>query len=475
MQKVLEQLWKGWELKELLGEGAYGRVYRIEKEEFGHTYVSALKIISIPKSQAEIAPIAAVGIGEENVEGYLYSIVEDLSKEFALMAKVRGHSHIVSYEDHGVVPFEEGIGWYLCVRMELLTPLLQYEKEHPLREEDVVRMGIEICKGLEACENYNIVHRDIKPENVFVNHLGQFKIGDFGVAKQMEKTSQAFSRKGTISFMAPEVFKGGKGNRVSDLYSLGMMLYLFLNHHRFPFYPEHPNPIRYADKRKADSMRLSGVMIPLPVGASKKVGRVLQRACAYEPEERFQHASEMKQALESGNLLPKQATKPDSTKEAVPAVKRKNKLTLKFTVLFLLLASSVLIGATTIGKRYIAKKQQLWKENTEMDREDQKKEESQLEQQKVSVTGEDTGENKGLSETDSKENTDKSTTEEKKDDTDKSTTEEKKDDIDKSTVEEKKESADKDTTEEKKKSTTGGKKKNKKEYEESIDSWDLIN
>ena len=324
MQKILNRLWKGWELKELLGEGSFGKVYRIEKTEFGHTYESALKVIAIPKSQSEITPIVTVGMDEANIEEYLYSIVEELVDEFALMAKLRGHSHIVSYEDHGVVPFEKGIGWYLCVRMELLTPLLVYEKEHPFSEADVVRLGIELCDALEACEKYNIIHRDLKPENIFVNDLGQFKIGDFGVSKQMEKTSQAFSRKGTTSFMAPEVFTGGKGDKVSDLYSLGIVLYLFLNHYRLPFYPDYPALIRYADKERADSMRLSGCKIPKPNQASREVGQVVRKACAYEPRQRYQSAGAMKRALEEVQSIAEQGKSvEDGTAEDFPRKKEK--------------------------------------------------------------------------------------------------------------------------------------------------------
>ena len=86
----------------------------------------------------------------------------------------------------------------------LLTPLYQHLREHPLSEEDVIRLGIDLCRALEICQKYNIIHRDIKPENIFYSEQGSFKLGDFGIARQLEAVEGRFEEL-SIRITLPEV------------------------------------------------------------------------------------------------------------------------------------------------------------------------------------------------------------------------------------------------------------------------------
>ena len=299
MQQELDKIWTGWELGPLLGEGSFGKVYRIEREEFGYKYEAALKVITIPRNQAEIKSALSDGMDEKSVTMYFRSIVEDIVKEFMLMSKLKGNTNIVSYEDHAVVPHKEGIGWTIYIRMELLTPLLDHLLEHGLVIRDVIQLGIDMCKALEICQRYNIIHRDIKPENIFISELGQFKLGDFGIARQMEKTSSALSRKGTYTYMAPEIFKGEAYNSTVDIYSLGVVLYRFLNNNRAPFLPAYPQPIKHSDKEMADVLHMSGARMDPPCNAEGRLAEIVLKACAFDPKERYESPVDMRHALES--------------------------------------------------------------------------------------------------------------------------------------------------------------------------------
>ena len=139
------------------------------------------------------------------------------------MSKLKGNSNIVSYEDHMVVPHENDPGWDILIRMELLTPLNKHYSENGMTKTDVILLGIDMCRALEVCKRNNIVHRDIKPENIFVSVNGDYKLGDFGVAKSMENANNSFSKKGTCFYMAPEVYDGRKYDARADIYSLGMV------------------------------------------------------------------------------------------------------------------------------------------------------------------------------------------------------------------------------------------------------------
>ncbi len=291
--------WNDWEVTDFIGEGSFGKVYIITREEFGQVYQSALKVIHVPQNISEVESMRSEGMSEASVTDYYRSVVRDIVSEFALMSRLRGNSNIVSYEDHKVEELEDEFGWDIYIRMELLTPFLKYIREEEMGREDVIRFGIDMCKALEICQKNNIIHRDVKPENIFYSEQGTFKLGDFGIARQFEKTSGFMSKKGTYSYMAPEIYKGLPYNATVDIYSLGVVMYRLLNNNRGPFLPDFPNPIRFSDKEKATARRMRGDKIPMPCNAGGILGQIVLQACDYDPRGRFQSAAEMRHALES--------------------------------------------------------------------------------------------------------------------------------------------------------------------------------
>ncbi len=290
--------WKEWKIEELIGEGSFGKVYRITKEDFGHIYEAALKIIEIPQNTSEIENIRSEGMDDKSIYSYFYGIVEDIIKEFELMSKLKGNTNIVSYEDHMISSKDDGPGWKISIRMELLTPLEKYMKKNTFLIRDVVQLGIDICRSIELCQKKNIIHRDIKPGNIFVTEFGDYKLGDFGIARQLEKTSYAMSKKGTYDFMAPEIYKGTPYDSTVDIYSLGIVMYRYLNNNRMPFLPLCPLPITYSDKEKAMLLRIGGADMKPPCNGGNKLTEIILKACAYEPVNRYKNASDMRKDLE---------------------------------------------------------------------------------------------------------------------------------------------------------------------------------
>lgn len=291
--------WPGWENVEMIGEGSFGKVYRIRREEFGVASEAALKVITIPGSQADLAAAREEGMDDASVTNYFKSFVEDLAAEFALMSSLKGNSNIVSYEDHMVIPREGEVGWDILIRMELLTPLQAAAAQKPLTDRDVAVLGIDMCRALTLCRSRGIIHRDIKPENIFISRDGCYKLGDFGVARVAEKTVSAMSRKGTYSYMAPEVYKSEKYGFAADIYSLGIVLYRYLNNNRLPFLPPYPEPIQYSDRENALARRMGGEELPPPENGSTELKEAVLKACAYRAEKRYDSAESFMADLES--------------------------------------------------------------------------------------------------------------------------------------------------------------------------------
>ena len=289
----------GWSITRLLGEGSYGKVFEIERSEFGQTYRAALKVITVPQSSAEVRSVISEGMSVSQAEAYFHGIVEELMHEFSIMFKLKGTANVVSCEDLRVLEHPDGIGWDILIRMELLHPLLPYVYEHPMARRDIIRLGIDICKALELCQRYNIIHRDIKPENIFISDNGDYKLGDFGIARTIERTSSGLSKKGTYSYMAPEVYAGREYGFSVDTYSLGLVLYRMLNKNRGPFLPQPPEAITFSSREQALARRMSGEPLPRPFYGEGRLGEIVLKACAFDPKDRYSSPQQLRQELEA--------------------------------------------------------------------------------------------------------------------------------------------------------------------------------
>ena len=288
-----------WNIVSCLGEGSYGKVFEIERSEFGQTYRAALKVITVPQSSAEVRSVISEGMSVSQAEAYFHGIVEELMHEFSIMFKLKGTANVVSCEDLRVLEHPDGIGWDILIRMELLHPLLPYVYQHPMARRDIIRLGIDICKALELCQRYNIIHRDIKPENIFISDNGDYKLGDFGIARTIERTSSGLSKKGTYSYMAPEVYAGKEYGFSVDTYSLGLVLYRMLNKNRGPFLPQPPEAITFSSREQALARRMSGEPLPRPFYGEGRLGEIVLKSCAFDPKDRYSSPQQLRQELEA--------------------------------------------------------------------------------------------------------------------------------------------------------------------------------
>ena len=299
--KRYEPFFGEWRIKRFIGAGSYGRVFEIERrDEFDTVYTGALKAVTIPSSQGELDEILADGMDMNGASTYFRDYVKELNREIALMSKLKGHSNIVSYEDHKMFPHEDGVGWDILIRMELLTPITSYLKQnHTFTRREVIQLGMDLCKALEICQRYNIIHRDIKPANIFISETEDFKLGDFGVARIASASTGASTRAGTVNYMAPEVFRGEKYTSNVDIYSLGLVMYQLLNNNRMPLYPPYPQPITPSSRERAQAQRLSGAALPPPANAEGRLAEIVLKACAPDPAQRYDSPTVMRQALEA--------------------------------------------------------------------------------------------------------------------------------------------------------------------------------
>lgn len=288
----LPDAWRGWTIMEQIGTGSFGTVYLAEKGK----KKSAIKVISLPRDDSEKAALLVECKSEDAAHQYLENLLENYSKEIRAMYVLQEDPHIVKIEDHMIEEISP-LEYRILIRMELLTPLRDYYAGMVITEEEAIQIGIDLCDALIACDIHKIIHRDIKPDNIFRSDDGIYKLGDFGTARRLDMTFGTYSTKGTFSYMAPEVYRQERYDNRVDLYSLGIVLYRFMNRNRDPFIDPDKHLIYYHDREEALRRRMEGEALPDPVDASGDFSYVIRKACAYQPSKRFPDAETMKRTL----------------------------------------------------------------------------------------------------------------------------------------------------------------------------------
>ena len=307
MEEIQKSPWPGWKTIRLIGRGSFGTVYEIQRELIdGAVESAAMKVITLPQNPGDVEELRGEGYGDESITATFQSHLKSIVAEYTLMRKLDGSANVVNCKDIRYIQHDDGMGWDIFIRMELLTPLLKALPEN-VPEETVVRLGRDIASALVLCRKHSIIHRDIKPQNIFISDNADYKLGDFGIAKTVEKTMGG-TKIGTYKYMAPEVYNNQPYGSGADIYSLGLVLYWLLNERRMPFMPLPPAKILAGQDEQARQRRLSGEKLPPPAHGSRELQRIVLKACAYDPKDRYHTADEMLadlNALEGGRAITK--------------------------------------------------------------------------------------------------------------------------------------------------------------------------
>lgn len=219
--------------------------------------------------------------------------LERFEREAKAVATLR-HPNIVQIHD-----FETKEDQYYMV-MEyvdgatLTDILIQYSKSKdtmPLQE--VYAIIKQVSDALDYAHKRGLIHRDIKPSNILIDNVGNTFLTDFGIARIVSSTQFTATGAliGTPAYMSPEQCKGTDLTHVSDLYSLGIILYEMLTG-LVPYDSE--TPLSVLQKHIAEPVpSLETLRTDLPAAFEK----VIKKALAKEPKDRYQKANEMSKAL----------------------------------------------------------------------------------------------------------------------------------------------------------------------------------
>ena len=273
-QSVEKPVLGRYQLERELGRGAMGVVYLgVDPKISRNVAIKTLDMAQLPQDE-----------------------VEEFKERFFREAEAAGrlsHPSIVTVYDVG----EEGDLAFIAMDYASGRPLSDYtDASQLLPIEKVYALMAEVAEALDYAHSKGIVHRDIKPANLIYDpEQDSIKITDFGIARigDTRRTSTG-TVLGSPSYMAPEQFAGGTAQGTSDIFSLGVTFYQLLTG-KLPFSGENIAQLAYqiSQARHTNARKLRQ---ELPASSD----RILAKALAKLPEDRYQRAGEMAEALRRG-------------------------------------------------------------------------------------------------------------------------------------------------------------------------------
>lgn len=289
IDEIPQPLWDSWYITEKVDSGVYSEVYKIEARRAGRTDYSLLKIQPIVIDDD-------VECDEEQKKFLLEKKYREVTDETATLYKLKSCPYVVGYQDERIIPLRFMHGYVLLTRMEYLMelPELVQKGGFPPTEENILKLAANIGRGLNAAHKLGIHHRDIKPSNFFAAPDGTFKLGDFNISGSKESVRTI---SGTAGYIAPEIYRsistgGTEYTNKADIYSFGVCLYQLMNDFFFPFEEE-------CSTEHAVERRMNGEPLQLPKNASADFGRIILKACAYDPAVRYNSMDELLCELEN--------------------------------------------------------------------------------------------------------------------------------------------------------------------------------
>lgn len=242
-----------------------------------------VKIISIPASQSQLDALLLSGAysDQDSALAYFKTLADGILDEANALQRLTQLEGFLSFEGWQIVPMDDGVGYDIYLTSAFRRTLQKHLQRTPMTHLAALNLGLDLCAALSVCRRMGYLYVNLKPENIYLTDDNEFRIGDLGFLKLDSLKYASLPDRYRSAYTAPEIEDAYSAlNSTIDVYALGLILYQVFNDGKLPQVDE------------------SGVLQP-PVYADYEMSEIILKACAQNPDERWQDPVTFGQALVS--------------------------------------------------------------------------------------------------------------------------------------------------------------------------------
>ena len=245
-----------------------------------------VKVISVPATPSQIDALLLSGAypDEDSALVYFKSTADSIVKEVNLLKDMSELEGFLPYRNCQVEPMESGKGYDIYLLSTYKRSLEKHFRRHQFTHLDALNLGLDLCASLSVCRRSGYLYVDLKPSNVFVTEQRLYRIGDLGFVRLDSLKYASLPEKYISAYTPPEIRDAFSSlNTTMDIYAAGLILYQTYNGGTLPFSAE----------------ITPGSQLPAPMFADYEMSEIILKACAPNPEDRWQDPMQMGQAIVS--------------------------------------------------------------------------------------------------------------------------------------------------------------------------------
>ena len=256
--------------------------YPAIENETGDKYI--VKVVSVPSSQSQLEALILTGAYSDRdaALNYFKEIADNVAQEVDILEKLSELEGFLPFKACQIETKESEDGYDVYLLSNYKRTLQKHFLRHSFTHLDALNLGLDLCAALSVCRRNGYLYIDLKPSNIYVTDQRLFRIGDLGFIRLDALKYASVPEKYMSVYTPPEVRDAFSAlNTTMDIYAAGLILYQTYNNGELPFNDEiHP-----------------GDTLPAPLYADYEMSEIILKACAANPEDRWQDPTEMGQAI----------------------------------------------------------------------------------------------------------------------------------------------------------------------------------
>ena len=288
--RYISPMLDGFSLGQSISDHSGVECYPAMRDDSEKRYI--VKKISLPASQIQVEALLLTGVyrDAQAVGAYYKELAQGVCEEVRILEKLAGQRGFVPYQSCQMETMEDGIGYEVFLLSRYRKTLERFTQRNPMTHLSAVNLGIDLCAALAVSREAGWLYVDLKPENIYLFGDQEYRIGDLGFVAMDSLAYASLPDRYRSIYTAPEVADAYSSlNATMDTYALGLVLYQIYNEGKLPFEP---------DNRQAwlDTLA-AGEPVAAPSCADPEMAEIICKACALNPEDRWQTPAQMGHAL----------------------------------------------------------------------------------------------------------------------------------------------------------------------------------